>query len=148
MRRGLEEQFNQEVENYRKALLYHARIRDWETFKAKAGKMFDYVEAIEYSELERRFFTNFNVILVALIAIVVALFKVDFAVTPDLLRLKNAMILAGLGVSSFELYFYLDYKLYMKVKTVYYPKRRERFIKNIENDFRAYVMQAEERKAA
>lgn len=147
MRKGLEEQFNQEVENYRKALLYHARVSDWETFKAKAGKMFDYVEAIEYSELERRFFTNFNVILVVLIAIVIALFKVDFAVTPDLMRLKNAMILAGLGVSSFELYFYLDYKIYMRVKTVYYPKRREKFIKNIENDFRAYVLQAE-RKAA
>ena len=148
MRRGLEEQFNQEVENYRKALLYHARISDWETFKAKAGKMFDYVEAIEYSELERRFFTNFNVILIALIAIVIALFKVDFAVTPDLMRIKNVMILAGLGASSFELYFYLDYKIYMRVKTVYYPKRREKFIKNIENDFRAYVLQAEKRKAA
>jgi hypothetical protein len=147
MRKGLEEQFNQEVENYRKALLYHARISDWETFKAKAGKMFDYVEAIEYSELERRFFTNFNVILVVLIAIVIALFQINFAVTPELLRLKNAMILAGLGASSFELYFYLDYKIYMRVKAVYYPKRREKFIKNIENDFRSYVLQAE-RKAA
>ena len=147
MRKGLEKQFNQEVENYRKALLYHARISDWETFKAKAGRMFDYVEAIEYSELERRFFTNFNVILVALVAIVVALFMVDFAVTPELLRLKNSMILASLGVSSFELYFYLDYKIYIKVKTVHYTERRERFIRNIEKDFRTYVLQAE-RKAA
>jgi hypothetical protein len=147
MRKGLEKQFNQEVETYRKALLYHARISDWETFKAKAGKMFDYVEAIEYSELERRFFTNFNVILVVLVAIAFALFQVDFAVTPELLRLKNSMILAGLAVSSFELYFYLDYKIYIKVKTVHYPERRERFIKNIENDFRAYVLQAG-RKAA
>jgi hypothetical protein len=147
MRKGLEKQFNQEVENYRKALLYHARIRDWEAFKAKAGRMFDYVEAIEYSELERRFFTNFNVILAVLIVIAVALFKVDFAVTPELIRLKNAMVLAGLGVSSFELYFYLDYRIYMRVKTLHYPERREKFIRNIEKDFRTYVLQAE-RKAA
>ena len=147
MRTGLEEQFNQEVENYRKALLYHAQIGDWEPFKAKAGRMFDYVEAIEYSELESRFFTHFNVILIALIAIVVALFKVDFAVTPALLRLKNTMVLAGLGVSSFELYFYLNYKIYMRVKTVHYPERREKFIRNLEKDFRTYVLQTE-RKAA
>jgi hypothetical protein len=147
MRTGMEKQFNQEVENYRKALLYHARISDWETFKAKAGKMFDYVEAIEYSELERRFFTNFNVILAVLAAIVVALFMVDFAVTPELLRLKNTMILASLGASSFELYFYLDYKIYMKVKVRHYTDRREKFIRNIEKDFRSYVLQAE-RKAA
>ena len=147
MKKGLEQQFNNEVENYRKALLYHARISDWETFKAKAGKMFDYVEAIEYSELERRFFTHFNVILVVLAVIVLALFKVDFAVTPALLRLKNAMVLAGLGISSFELYFYLDYKIYVRVKTVHYRERREKFIRNIEKDFQSYVFQAE-RKAA
>lgn len=41
MKRGLEIQFNQDVENYRKALLYNARKSDWETFKAKAGRMFD-----------------------------------------------------------------------------------------------------------
>jgi len=148
MKRGTEKQFNQDVENYRRALLYHARISDWETFKAKAGKLFDYVEAIEYSELERRFFTNFNVILVVLIVIVVALFKIDFGVTPELMQLKDAFILAGLGVSSFELYFYIDYRIYRGVKTVHYTERRERFIRNIESDFRSYVLQAEERKAA
>lgn len=147
MKRGMEKQFNQDVENYRKALLYHARISDWETFKAKAGRMFDYVEAIEYSELERRFFNNFNVILVVLIVIVVALFNVDFWITPEMMRLRNALVLAGLGVSSFELYFYLDYRIYMRVKTVHYAERREKFIRNIESDFRSYVLQAE-RKAA
>ena len=148
MKRGLEKQFNQDVESYRKALLYHARISDWETFKAKAGRMFDYVEAIEYSELERRFFKNFNVILVTLILIVVALFNIDFGVTPELMRLKNAFVLVGLGMSSFELFFYVDYRTYMRVKTVYYAERRDRFIRNVESDFRSYVLQAEERKAA
>jgi len=148
MKRGLEKQFNQDVESYRKALLYHARISDWETFKAKAGGMFDYVEAIEYSELERRFFKNFNVILVTLILIVVALFNIDFGVTPELMRLKNAFVLVGLGMSSFELFFYVDYRTYMRVKTVYYAERRDRFIRNVESDFRSYVLQAEERKAA
>jgi hypothetical protein len=141
----MEQQFNQEVENYRKALLYHARTCDWETFKAKAGKMFDYVEAIEYSELERRFFTNFNVILAVLVVIIAALFKVDFAVTPELVRLKNIMVLAGLGVSSFEPYFYPDYKIH-EGQTVHYSERRENRVK-YRKDFRNYVVQSE-RKAA
>ncbi len=147
MRKGMEQQFNQEVENYRKALLYHARTCDWEMFKAKAGRMFDYVESIEYAELERRFFTNFNVILAVLVVIIVALFKVDFAVTPELMRLKNTMILAGLGASSFELYFYLDYKIYLRVKTVHYSERRENFIRNIEKDFRNYILKTEQKAA-
>jgi hypothetical protein len=147
MRKELEQQFNQDVENYRKALLYHARISDWETFKAKAGRMFDYVESIEYSELQWRFFTNFNMILVVLIVIVIALFKVDFAVTPELVRLKNAVVLAGLGVSSYELYFYVNYRTYIRVKTFHYSERRERFIRNIEQDFRSYVLGVDRRAA-
>jgi hypothetical protein len=147
MKRGLEKQFNQDVENYRQALLYHARTSDWETFKTKAGRMFDYVEEIEYSELERRFFANFNGILAGLIVIAVALFSVDLTVTPELVRLKNVMVLAGLGVSSFELYFYLNYRAYIKVKTVHYAERRAKFIRNMETDFRSYIFQTE-RKAA
>ena len=148
MKRGREKQFNQDVENYRRALLYHARISDWETFKAKAGRMFDYLEAIEYSELERRFFMNFNAVLVVLIAIAVALFQVDFEVAPELVRLKNVMVLAGLGVGSFELYFYINYRTYVRVRTFNYAERREKFIRNIEQDFRSYIVQAELRNAA
>jgi len=148
MKRGREKQFNQDVENYRRALLYHARISDWETFKAKAGRMFDYVEAIEFSELERRFFMNFNAVLVVLIAIAVALFQVDFEVAPELVRLKNVMVLAGLGVGSFELYFYINYRTYVRVRTFNYAERREKFIRNIEQDFRSHIVQAEARKAA
>jgi Na+/H+ antiporter NhaC len=148
MKRELKKQFNQDVENYRKALHYHARIKDWETFKAKAGRMFDYVEAIERSELERRFFKNFNVILVMLIVIVIALFNIPAGVTPELMRLKNAFVMVGLGMSSFEVYFYVDYRIYMRVKTVHYMERRERFIRKIESDFRSRVLQAKERNQA
>ncbi len=141
-------QFNQNVENYRRILLYHARISDWENFKAKAGRMFDYLESIEYSQLERRFFKHFNVVLAVLVAIAVALFKVDFDVAPELLRIKNLMVLGGLGIGSFELFFYINYRTYVRVRTVNYAQRRERFIRNIEQDFRSYVVQAELQKAA
>lgn len=148
MKKERKDQFNEQVEIYRRTLLYHARISDWETFKAKAGRMFDYVESIEYSELERRFFKNFITILAVLIAIAVALFQVDFEVAPELLRLKNLIVFAGILAGTFELYFYINYRTYVKVRMVLYAERREKFIRNIEQDFRSYVVQAELSKAA
>ena len=68
-------------------------------------------------------------------------------VTPELMRLKNAMVMAGLGVSSFEPYFYLDYRISMRVKTFHYAERREKFVRNIERDFRSYVVQTEQKAA-
>jgi len=147
MKRQLAERFNQEVENHRKALLYYARKCDWETFEAKAGRLFDYVESIEFMELERRFFTVFNFILVFLILAIVGFLTVDFEVHRELFRFKSSFVITTLAMSSFELYFYIDYRLYVGVKTRLYKKRRENFIRNIERDFRGFAVQ-QERSAA
>jgi len=147
MKRQLAERFNQEVENHRKALLYYARKCDWETFEAKAGRLFDYVESIEFMELERRFFTVFNLILGVLILAIIGLLTVDFEVHRELFKFKNSFVMTTLAVSSFELYFFIDYRLYVGVKTRYYKKRRENFIRNIEKDFRGFTVQ-KERSAA
>jgi hypothetical protein len=143
MDREIAEQFNQEVDSYRNALLDCARKCDWETFKAKAGRLFDYVEAIEFSELDRRFFRIFTPVLAALCLAVLALLGVDFEVHPEWLRLKHSFILAAIAASSFELYFFLDYRMYMQIKTRCYEKRRDKFIRNIEKDFRGYTFRAE-----
>ena len=147
MKKELAEQFNEEVDSYRNALLYYARKYDWETFKDKAGRLFDYVESIEFKELDRRFFTTFSAILAVLILAVIALVSVDFQVHQELLRLKSGFILSALVGSSFKLCFFIDYRLYVEVKTVNYKKRRDNFIKNIEQDFKGYAAQTE-RKAA
>ncbi len=143
MKRELAEEFNREVDGFRKALLFYARKSDWEEFKAKAGRMFDYVETIEYSELERRFFTIFGAILVILVMAVAALFGFDFGVSPELMRLKNLVILTFIAASSFELYFFIDFKRYVDVRTSCRRRRREDFIKNIEQDFRGYGIESE-----
>lgn len=151
MKRELADQFNREVENYRRALLYHARKSDWETFKAKAGRMFDYLESVEFRELERRFFRTFTLILVILIAAVIVFFNMNFEVHEDWLRLKNSILFSALAVSSFELFFYVNYRRYIGARTINYEERRERFIRGIEQDFRTYAAQSaqsEERLAA
>ena len=147
MERQLAEQFNQEVENHRKALLYYARKCDWETFQANAGRLFDYVESIEFRELERRFYSIFSLVLGFLVLAVIGLVTVDFQVHQELLRLKNAFVMSAVAVSSFELYFYVDYRMYVDVKTRCSRKRRETFIREIERDFRGFTVQQERRAA-
>jgi hypothetical protein len=147
MKKELAELFNQEVESYRNRLLYYARNCDWETFEEKTGRMFDYVESIEFRELERRFYMVFNLILVVLVLGVILLCSVDFQAHQELLRLKSGFILSGLAVSSFELYFYIDYRIFIGFKTFSYKKRRENFIQGIEQDFRSYAVQGERNAA-
>jgi hypothetical protein len=142
MKRELAEQFNQEVDNYRKALLYYARNCDWRTFEAKAGRLFDYVESVEFRELERRFYRTFNLILGILVVAVVGLFSMDFGVHQELLRMKSAFVMSAFAVSSFELYFFIDYRIYINFKTCSFEKRRESFIRGIEQDFRGYTAQS------
>src|SRR5512142_975493 len=101
MKRELAERFNREVENHRKALLYYARKCDWETFKAKAGRLFDYVESVEFRELERRFYSIFNLILGFLVLAVIGLMMVDFQVHQELLRFKNTFVVSALAVSGY-----------------------------------------------
>ena len=84
MEKELADMFSQVVERYRLALLHHARGCDWETFKTKAGSLFDYVEKIEMSEIESRFFRIFKSILAVLVAVVLAIANMDVSIHPDL----------------------------------------------------------------
>lgn len=147
MKRELAEEFSREVDSYRNALLYCARKSDWDSFKDKAGRLFDYVEAVEHSELERRFFAIFTPILAVLVLVVLALVGGKFEVNPELMRMKQTVILAAVIASTFELYFFLNFRMYKSVRTTYSMKRRENFIRNMEQDFRSYAFQSERRAA-
>ncbi len=148
MKREDAQQFNREVEGYRRALLWCARKSDWDAFKAKAGRLFDYIESIERVELERRFFSVFYLILVLLVVAVTALLSVNFEVTPELIRLKNTVMLVTLVMCGFELYFFLNYRRYTGVRMAIYQERREKFIRCIEKDFRGFTLSQEPRGAA
>ena len=148
MRTDLARQFNQEVDNYRKSLLYYARACEWSTFEAKAGKLFDYLESIEFQEIERKFFTIFYALLAALIVAVIGLVTVDFGADQELLRMKNPFIMSALAMSTFEVYFFLDYRIYAYEKSSGYKRRKARFIRGIEQDFRNLAANADQMKKA
>jgi hypothetical protein len=142
MKEELHKIFNAEMERYRKSLLYYAKACEWDTFKDNAGRLFDYVESIEASEIERKFFNISKVIIVILSIVVVVIMKLNAADLPAIAGLKRIIILMGLAGGSFEIYFFCNYKMYMKHKTNLYKKRKEKFIYNIERDFKDMTVQS------
>lgn len=141
MKKEFAERFNTEVERYRRLLLHCARTCQWETFKMKAGNLFDYVERVERSETERRFSRIFSSVLAVLVAVVIAIINMDGSISPELQRVKFTIVMLAVVGSCFELYFFLNYKTYMEAKSTFYNKRKDRFIRNIERDFREITRQ-------
>jgi hypothetical protein len=128
-----------EVERNRKALVYYAKASDWEKFKSKAGVLFDYLEWTELTVLEQKFFKVFKIILFTLLAAVIAFYKIDGTMFPGFMKYKDAFGLALLAGACYELYFFLDFQWYVKAKIAWRKKRRERFIREIEQDFKEFV---------
>ncbi len=137
MDRELSDRIDNEVEGYRKALVHYAKTREWDTFEKKAGGLFDYLESVELKVLEKKFFRIFRIILVVLIGAVAVIVEADSLVLPPLVKYKDPIVLLAISAFCFELYFFLDFRLYVRAKMSRYKKRRELFIRNIESDFKA-----------
>ncbi|RJQ45950.1 MAG: hypothetical protein C4538_07480 [Nitrospiraceae bacterium] len=140
MTEELNRTFNDEVNRYRNALLFYAKKCDWDTFKVNAGRLFDYIEKIEMSEIERRFFKISKIIVSILAVITLFIFKIDPDIYPALARLKEIIVILAVSGCCFEVFFFLNFRMYMKQKISFYKKRRERFITDIERDFKEIVV--------
>jgi hypothetical protein len=140
MSRSLYNSINKEVEQYRRSLIHFANTREWETFEKKAGRLFDYLESIELMVLERKFYSLFILILAVLAAIIILIVNADGWLFSLIVKYKEYVVLLAAFAACYELYFYLNYRLYVDVKMSRYKKRKEQFIRNIENDFRQYTI--------
>ena len=141
MTEELNRTFNEEVNRYKNALLFYAKKCDWETFKVKAGKFFDYLESIEMSEIERRFFNISKIIIFILCIVVLFIFKLNPNSYPEIAGVRKLIILAALAGCSFQIYFFYNFRIYMRYKANFYKKRKEKFIRDIERDFKDIVAQ-------
>jgi hypothetical protein len=90
---------NEEIERYKNALLYY-----------------------------RKFFGIFKLILFVLVIIIFMILKMNSKAYPALLRFKDSMVIMAITGSCFELYFFLDFRLYVEHKMSRYNQRREQFI--------------------
>jgi hypothetical protein len=140
MNRTLNKTFNKEVNRYRYSLLFYAKQCEWETFKSRAGNLFDYVESVEMNEMERKFFRIFKVILSVLFLAVFFIISVNPEAHPEMSRIKEILTIAALAGCCYELYLFISFRFYMKHKINFYKKRRERFIFDIQGDFRDIIV--------
>ncbi len=63
MENELQRKINEEVTRYKNSLAFYAKKCEWDTFKINAGRLFDYLEKVEMSEFERKFFSASKVII-------------------------------------------------------------------------------------
>ncbi len=138
MEKSLEKSFNEEVNKYRNILISCAKKSEWNTFKMNAGKLFDYIESIEMTVVEKKFFGISRVIMIVLVIVVAVICRMDPAIHCEIPRVRELLILGGVGGCSFQLYFFMSFKLYRGRKMTSYKYRRERFIRSIEADFKTF----------
>jgi hypothetical protein len=148
MDRETRRKFNEQIGHYRIRLDLHAKKCDWEKFKLDAGRLFDYAEAIELSETRRRFLNVFRIILVLVVVCALYLFSPDPASILEIPRVKRAVIAAGAGGAFYDLFFYMNYRYYINAKALFYEKRRLRFIRGLEQDFKGECPPREGRHVA
>lgn len=140
MNRSLNKTFDKEVNRYRNSLLFFAKKCDWEAFKSNAGNLFDYIESVEMQEIERKFFRIFKIILGVLFFAVFFIISINPETNAEMSRTREIMIIAALAGCCYELYFFISLRFYMKHKMNFHKKRRERFIFNIQGDFRDVIV--------
>lgn len=139
MDKRMMEAFNQEVENYRRALVYFARKCDWAEFKARAGRLFDYLEFVEATVREQKFYRVFFSILAMLVVAGLLITGWNPGENADLQRYKQNFLFVLLAVSSFELFFYINFRRYVEIRESLFSRRRADFIRDLEQDFQQYA---------
>ncbi len=139
MSKHLVDSINKEVNEYRNALIFDAKTCDWTTFESKAGMLFDYLEKIELSELKNKFNSVFKFILAVLLFGMLVLWIVNADLGPALTKLRNALLLAVLAGCGFEGFFLLNFRIAMNVLSERRHTKRQKFIQNMERDFKARI---------
>lgn len=140
MTKEIDRKINEQVTRYKNSLAFYAKICEWDVFADNAGKLFDYLESVEMSEFESKFFSISKVVATVLVLAVLFIIKFSAAAYPELLRFKEVLILFAIGGCCFEVYFLYNFRMYKKGKTIYYAKRRGRFIQDIKRDFREVII--------
>jgi len=139
MRRENHRAFNAEIGRYKNALTYCAQSNDWKNFRANAEKLFDYCEAVEALEIERRFTRVFWIIIGFVITGLFLMIRIEPWALPGFQNVKKLIFFTTFAGSCFDLYFYLNFRVYMNHKAVFYKNRKKDFIIAIERDFRRDV---------
>ncbi len=134
-----QEKLNPEIEQYKKALLFFARVCDWESFRTNAAKLFEYLESVEVSLLKKKFYRTIAIILIALAAALGVFSIVSSAGSPFFEKYRIVVAVGAVAGLFFELLLVLEMHLYLSFRASKQKRREARFIKGITDDIKAYL---------
>jgi len=125
-----------EISRYRKALDYFAKTCDWKNFQRNAATLFDYLEFVELSLLKNKIYQLFDIIFVVLAVTFVLFSTLSGTVSPVLMKYWGQLVLGVVAASFLGVLFYLKLRMYASIKAARLTKRKEQFIKKIEDSFK------------
>ncbi len=127
---------NDEISRYKRALIFFAKTCDWFSFYSNAVTLFEYLESVELSLLKRKLHQVIEIITVALVLAVVIFSSVNITASPLLMKYRGPLVIIAAAAILFELFLLVELRLYTSIKTRNQQKRKDRFVRNIEHDFK------------
>lgn len=127
---------NDEISRYKKALIFFAKACYWFDFHSNAATLFEYLDSVELSLLKRKLRQVIEIVSVALVLAIVIFSSVNITDSPLLIKYRGQLVLIAAAAILFELLLLIELRLYVNIKTRNQQKRKDRFIRNIEHDFK------------
>ncbi len=128
---------SREIEEFSKALVFDAKICDWEMFEGKAGMLFDYLESIELAEIRKIFSRIIRTVTAVLVLAGAALWGMILGPSGVFLRHQKSFLVMMLAGCYFLVFFLADFRLINGFIASRHQARRQNFIRGIEHDFRS-----------
>ena len=128
-----------EISRYRKTLDYFAKTCDWKNFHRNAATLFDYLESAELFLLKKKIYQLFDIILIVLAVTFVMLSTLSGTVSPWLMKYWGQLALSVAVAIFLGVLFFLELRMYTSFKATRLKKRKEEFIKNMENNFKTQL---------
>ncbi len=133
MDEGSSARLNEEIRRHKKALAFFAKTCDWMDFQSNAAMLFDYLESVELTVLQRKLR---QVIGIISLAVIIALAVFNISASPLLTKYRGPLVLIAAAAIVFELILLFELRLYVNIKAKSLKNRKDRFIRNIEHDFK------------
>lgn len=139
MDRQVTRKLDNEISRYRKTLVYFAKTCDWKNFQNRAATLFDYLESVELFLLKKKIYQLFNIIFAVLAVTFLIFTTLSGSVSPLLMKYWGQLALSVAAAIFLGVLFFLELRMYTSIKATRLKKRKEKFIKTIEDNFKTQL---------
>jgi hypothetical protein len=129
-------QGNADITRYGNALLYFARVCDWDSFRASAATLFEYLETAVTTVLKQKIYRAGALMTIVLLAALVVSVLVGGGVLA--VYQENILFIVAAGLV-LELLVLAELRAYLGIRMSQEKRRKDQFIKKMERDFGVYA---------